>query len=288
MKLNSILILPIFFLLASCSKQKETSGTLSLLSYNIAGLPEGISQSRPSKNTSLIGELINEIQIVQVQEDFNYHGLLNNNALHSYKTKWSGPAGAGDGLNTLSDFPIHDIDRQKWRNCNGADCFTPKGFYYSKIEISKGVFVDFYNVHANAGDEPADFAARRQNIIQLANYIKEVSEGNAVVLMGDFNSRFTREGDILNKLTEIGLKDVWIELIREGNHPLPENGYLRDCSDRSGYNCDIVDKVFFRNSAKLTFTPIKYVVDDERYYKDGDNLSDHEPVFVKIEYNCLP
>ena len=41
------------------SDDAPTSGTLAVLSYNVAGLPWGLSQSDPYKNTPLISPLLN-------------------------------------------------------------------------------------------------------------------------------------------------------------------------------------------------------------------------------------
>src|ERR1041384_3377513 len=48
-------------------------GTFSVLSYNVAGLPEGLSSGNPRVNTPIIGQRIRPYDVVHVQEDFNYH-----------------------------------------------------------------------------------------------------------------------------------------------------------------------------------------------------------------------
>src|SRR5262245_13465839 len=53
-------------------------GTFSVLSYNVAGLPVEISQSRPDLNLPLISPLLNDDDIVLTQEDYDWwvpHGL---------------------------------------------------------------------------------------------------------------------------------------------------------------------------------------------------------------------
>lgn len=290
-KINLLFFFLTLLATLSCKKEKlqPTEGTLSLLTYNIAGLPQGISGSNPVNNTEHIGILLNDYQIVQVQEDFNYNGRLYNNTKHTYKTKWSGPAGFGDGLNTLSNYPVTELKRFAWFNCTGADCLTPKGFSYSKIEVAPKVYIDFYNVHCNAGSNTnEDYAARRQNLRQLTNYIKENSSENAVVVMGDFNSRYTRVLDGLVFLTEIGLIDVWIELMRNGVEPEISDISLRECEDPSGKNCEIVDKVFYRSSEKIQLKPLEYLVPEDKFTRNGKWLSDHNPVFVNMQFNFTP
>ena len=63
---------------------------------------------------------------------------------------------------------------------------------YGQYELEPGVFVDVYTLHTDAGDDSASYEARRDNMKQLANYINTYSNGNAVIVMGDTNSRYTR------------------------------------------------------------------------------------------------
>lgn len=260
-----------------------------LLSYNVAGLPEGISQSSPSKNTAKIARLLNDYDIVHVQEDFNYNHLLYGPANHKYKTPWSGPAIIGDGLNTLSIFPIKDFQRFAWNSCFGTDCLTPKGFSYSRIVVAPGVNIDFYNVHCNAGGSADDLAARRDNIVQLCNYIDAHSEGNAVVIMGDFNCRYTRSGDTIRALLDRGFIDAWIELARVGVVPTQGASALTSCSgDPSNANCEVVDKLLYRSGGGITLQALEYEMQEAKFSEDGEWLSDHMPLFVRMRYSFKP
>jgi hypothetical protein len=57
-------------------------------------------------------------------------------------------------LNTLANFDWIDFTRVKWNTCSddsGADCLTPKGFTFMRVIVSEGVYIDFYNLHADAG-----------------------------------------------------------------------------------------------------------------------------------------
>jgi hypothetical protein len=182
------------------SAAPPSSGTFSVLSLNVAGLPEGLSSGNPKANTPIIGQRIRPYDIVHVQEDFNYHASLYANNTHPFRTPTSGGVPFGDGLNTLANHPYSDFIRDKWDKCNGTDCLTPKGFTWSRIRIAEGVLVDFYNVHSNAGDNEADLAARRANISELSRFITANSAGNAVVVAGDTNTRYTRTGDNIREL----------------------------------------------------------------------------------------
>ncbi|OWY21002.1 endonuclease [Sphingobacteriales bacterium UPWRP_1] len=286
-----ILILLLFiFLTASCSDEtKPISGYFTTLSYNVAGLPEGISSSHPALYTSLISPLLNEFDVVHVQEDFCYHDSLLLYNTHPYVTQPMPCVPNGDGLNTFSDFPIQNLIRQAWVDCFGPDCLTPKGFSYSQIEILNGAFIDFYNVHCDAGSTDEDFEARRSNIRQLCNYIQVHSQGQAVVVMGDFNSRYTREADTIRAFEALGFTDVWVQLVR--NDSIPAYGEsLKDCQPlESGYNCEGIDKIFYRSSSQIELLPVEFRRgDDNRFTLNGIDslpLSDHLPLFCRFHFN---
>lgn len=59
-----------------------TTGSLSVLSFNVAGLPEILQNNDESgdktTNTELIGTYFSEydFDLINVQEDFNYHAAL--------------------------------------------------------------------------------------------------------------------------------------------------------------------------------------------------------------------
>ncbi|NNN30232.1 endonuclease, partial [Streptomyces sp. S3(2020)] len=78
------------------------SGTFSVLSYNVAGLPEAISSAPTPResSTTTIGQRKAPYDIVHAQEDFNYHAYLYAaDTAHPYRTATSGGAGIGSGLN---------------------------------------------------------------------------------------------------------------------------------------------------------------------------------------------
>ena len=290
MKSKLFICLCLFFFLA-CKKDDNNKKSLptnslsfSVLTYNIAGLPQGISSSNPLKNTPYIGKLINDYDIVQVQEDFNYHELLIKNDNHPYETKTKAlSVPFADGLNTFSNYEILDLKRFRWNDCTAADCLTPKGFSFSKINFQNQFIIDFYNIHANAGSEGNEMAARRKNIVQFMDYVDTHSGDNPVIIMGDFNSRYSRTGDIIRRVLESNFKDAWIEIERNGVLPILDNiGLVCEEGSGNGPNCEVVDKIFYRGTDKLELTLQDFELPTEKFSLDGNWLSDHRPMFAQF------
>ncbi|MGW0760807.1 jacalin-like lectin [Streptomyces sp. NPDC002814] len=262
------------------------TGSFNVLTYNIAGLPLGLGDSDPETNTPLIGQRLGPYDIVNVQEDFNYHASLYANDTHPHRTPTSGGAAFGDGMNTLSDYSFEDFQRVKWNNCTGTNCLTPKGFSLARVRLAEGVFVDLYNVHTNADSDDAALAARRANIEQMSDFIQANSAGNAVIVMGDTNTRYTRAGDNIRTLiSENGLKDPWVDLVKGGTPPAQGSDALLCDSAAPVNDCEVVDKVLYRGSDLVSLDATRYNNDWKSFLRsDGKHLSDHFPHAVDFSY----
>lgn len=264
-------------------------GSFSVITYNIAGLPQLISSAATPRKESIaaIGRLLNRYDIAHVQEDFNYNDQLyraGNN--HEYRTPTLGAVMRGDGLNTLSRFPVSGIRRIPWTDCTGADCFTPKGFTYTRIEIAKNRFIDFYNVHANAYNHPRAALARRRNMEQLSAYIRLHSSGKAVVIMGDLNGRYSFGRDNVNRLlTENDLTDAWVDLHCKGKIPASSNALPASDILSLTDTCETIDKILFRSSPFIELKPASYALEKQLFSNAaGMPLSDHHPVSARFEW----
>ena len=269
------------------------SGTFRVLSYNVAGLPEGLSSAPTPRDTATtaIGGRLGPYDIVHVQEDFNYHANLYAADSHPYRTPTSGGAGVGSGLNTLSDLPYDtdDFERVHWNSCqyDSGDCLTPKGFTFMRERLAEGVYVDFYNVHTNAGTNDGDLAARADNLSQLSDFIRTHSAGNAVVVMGDTNTRYTRTGDTIAEFAAAGgLTDAWVKLVRGGSAPAKGSDALV-CDENAVTNaCEVVDKVLYRGSRLVSLNATSYDNEHAKFLTaDGLMLSDHDPVTVDFTWS---
>lgn len=292
--------------LGLASPGPAAAGTFSVLTYNVAGLPLGLSSSSPEVNSAQISPRLNAFDLVAVQEDFGFHEELTSQIVHpfvSVKDTTDVPfvidaidpdPQLGDGLNTFSFSPFSNFTRVTWNQCfgvfdSGSDCLAPKGFSFGRHEVEPGVFVDVYNLHADAGGDPGSLEARRSNLRQLADFILATSEGNAVIVLGDTNSRYTRDGDILPEfVAAVGLADTWIELSRGG--VIPDVGAaLTDCaSDLAGASCERVDKIFYRSGDDVQLTALSHSVAGDWVDAAGAQLSDHWPVSAEFGVRAVP
>ncbi|MGR6974141.1 jacalin-like lectin [Streptomyces cynarae] len=268
------------------------SGTFRVLGYNVAGLPEGISSAPTPRqsSTTTIGSRLGPYDIVQVQEDFNYHAYLYAADSHPYRTPTSGGAGVGSGLNTLSAIPYDsdDFERVHWNSCqyDSGDCLTPKGFTFMRERLAEGVYVDFYNLHTNAGTNDGDLASRADNLNQLTDFIKTHSAGNAVVVMGDTNTRYTRSGDTIAEFAAAnGLTDAWVKLVRGGTPPAKGSDPLL-CDENAVTNsCEVVDKILYRGSKLVSLDATAYNNEHARFLTDDAKmLSDHDPITATFNW----
>jgi len=270
-------------------------GSFTALSYNVAGLPEGLSSAPTPRDTATtaIGQRLGPYDIIHVQEDFNYHANLYAADTHPYRTPTSGGAGIGSGLNSLSNYAYDgdDFERVHWNSCqlDSGDCLTPKGFTFMRERLAEGVYVDFYNMHTNAGTNSGDLSSRADNLSQLSSFIASHSAGNAVVVMGDSNTRYTRTGDtILSFAQSNGLTDAWVQLERAGVPPVAGTDALVCDEAAITDTCEVVDKVLYRSSKFVTLNATAYHNEHAGFLEtsSGLMLSDHDPISVKFSWSA--
>ncbi len=251
----------------------SSSGTFRLVTYNVAGLPEGLSQSRPSVNMPLISRLLNRYDVALVQEDFVYGRELRSAISHQYATApfvRGNQLNFGDGLSQFSRIPFSGHVREAWARCNGVidaffDCLTPKGFSVARYLVSPGTSVDVYNVHLDAGDDPGDVRARAAQLEQLASAIERASNGRALVVGGDTNLN-NEETPVYQKfLKRLGLKDSCQAL----HCPEPWR----------------IDRISFRGGGGVRITAKSWQVDSHFVDAGGNQLSDHAPVAVEFRWS---
>ncbi|KAL4791392.1 Endonuclease/exonuclease/phosphatase [Aspergillus venezuelensis] len=293
--MKSLQTIPIFSLVSSTLAAK--SGTFNILSFNVAGLPEIINGNDvpgdKTENTEIIGERFSkyDYDIIHVQEDFNYHAALYSTDTHPYRTATSGGVPFGSGLNTLSNFDWIDFERIKWDTCSeasGADCLTPKGFTVMRVKVDEGVYVDAYNLHADAGSEDDDVTARSANLQQVADYISTNSVGNAVLVYGDTNARYTSSGENIRIFeSQNEMVNPWVEIILDGVEPTEGTDAVVCENPTTVETCETVDKIFYRGSPALTLQATSWSYEDDKFLNNGSILSDHNPITTEFSWTVL-
>jgi Endonuclease/Exonuclease/phosphatase family len=255
-------------------EKKAASGKLSLVTYNVAGLPEAVSHLRPVANLPVVGRLLNQYDVALVQEDYAYPNDLRRFITLPYRTDGfvrGKRIDFGDGMSEFSRLPFAQFEREAWNACNGYvdayfDCWTPKGLAFARHELATGVTVDVYDVHLDAGGAPGDRAAREAQMLQLSAAIELHSAGHAVILGGDTNIREDQSALLERFERETGLVNV-CDALR-----CPDPGRI--------------DRVFYRNAGGVSFRPLIWRTDARFVDRLGRPLSDHLPVAVTFEWHA--
>ncbi|CAE7162069.1 unnamed protein product [Rhizoctonia solani] len=155
-----------------------------------------------------------------------------------------------------------------------------------RVRLAEGVYIDLINLHTDAGEKPGDHAARRSNVQQVANFIDINSVGNAVIVFGDTNSRYTRSEDNIRIFTsQNGLTDAWVQAIG-GNAPAAgTSAIICPESVPPNISCETVDKVLYRGSPIIDLKSSGFFYDTSRFLSpEGNTLTDHHPVRVEFGY----
>lgn len=276
-------------------------GDLQLISYNIAGLPFldllGISDRDPKADAAQIGSQIaqTDYALLAVQEDFSNYKQLRDALQAPHYTFHKGNIPAGDGLDLFSRYPLYNVQRVAWGSIYGGitygamDEYTPKGFLYAVMELAPGVYVDVYNLHANAND-PADWSlpwnqetasgrTRRSEFEQLSAFITAHSAGRAIIILGDFNTTFRKVPDGLYEVLvqPHGLQDSWAQLNNNG---------VMEYNGGAWPGGDTIDRVLFRSSNTVDFT-VTQAGSKGWFNPEGVSLSDHYSWTATLHYTVI-
>jgi hypothetical protein len=163
--------------------------TLSLLSYNIWGIPS--DEEATHERYAKIGKLLSQRreagkapQLVVIQEAFHPRtGELIEQAGYPYYRY--GAPGSSDspltsGLIILSEYPIERAATIDYRRCIGFDCWANKGALHVRLLVpGLPEPLELFNTHMNAGpDEPGPgrdeaIEVRKDQIGQLLNFLRQ-------------------------------------------------------------------------------------------------------------------
>lgn len=250
---------------------ERTSGVLSVLTYNVAGLPGVFSGSDPERNVPRVSPLLNPYDVVLGQEDFSYHRELVESVEHAYQRAPSRPRFAflGDGLVALSKLPIEADTRVRWTSCSGylldqADCLADKGFFAFDLRVSRRTVIRIYNLHGDAGRGAEDVAARRHGFRQLAEHLRAHAASAPVIVAGDTNLDEADPHDmrVLSEfLARTGLQELCRQFVCRGPN---------------------LDRVLYRGSREIDLFAVGWHSDERFVDEGGRPLSDHLPMVARL------
>jgi hypothetical protein len=292
----------------SVASAEGESGELSVLAYNVAGLPQEVSQEQPTEHIPLISPLLADFDVVLTQEDFDwwtsgldgfdfaqYHEQLRADAGFAHGTvQHPGPEAVGidpaerpllnvgDGIGILSDLPFTDEVVVPWEGCFGgvtgpgaADCLAMKGFRVVTVQLADGAEVDVYSLHAEAGGGPEDQALQVDDFVQLADFVEEHSAGRAVILGGDTNLHTETEHEDSADGADIVIWDDF----------LAATGLTDACTATGCDDETRIDKIAYRNGGGVELEATSHEFLAEQFVDaDGEALSDHEPLAVDFTW----
>ena len=266
-----------------------------------------ISQYLAAKGYDLIG----------CSEDFNYHGSLISSLQDNYS--WgkeratlsadglsiemliNGFRFDTDGLNLLwknSTCAASNESWTQWESMEATDGnqYVRKGYRHYDLKLADGSAIDVFILHMDAGDTKAT-ASRESQWRQLAEAVNATDSSRPKLILGDTNSRWTREEIAANFTARLSKSltatDVWVELCRNGRQPTTDMDDLTDQSDPLNYAAyEIVDKIIYVNpwvGDTPQLVPQSFRIEQDYTYDSVDHdgntaaLGDHRPVVVTFK-----
>ena len=304
-----------------CTKLYESQnlGDFTAVALNVDGLPQKVltielnADGPGSDGTKLISKYLKQkgYDFIGASEDFNYHGSLMSELNDEYDsgTLRSTISAEGlslsmllngfrfdtDGLNLIwktSKVTASNESWTQWSHSESGDGnkYIKKGFRHYDMTLASGQVIDVYVLHMDAGDVPS---SREQQWSQMADVINSADVSRPKLVIGDTNSRWTREDirtNFVNKLNGYSVGDPWVLFYRGGIYPTTDMGDLTDQTDPANFtNYEVVDKVLYVNPSSadaLQLVPKSFRIEQDYTYGtvEGTNndkwLGDHRPVVV--------
>ena len=249
------------------------SGSLSVLNYNVHGLPAGFARDRPRWRVERIAPLLSAYEVVALQETFSVHKALDarlqfTSAVHARERRCGVPS--GPGLSTYASLPVVESLFVPFRHCHGVfahanDCLANKGLLLTRIKLpgAAAEVVDFYNLHLDAGGHPGDEAARAKQAEVLIEAISKHSAGHAVVIVGDIN--------------ESGQGPV--------SEALNEHGFQESCERSPCEQGSAIERFYIRSGLGVALRAVSWSSESAFVDEQGRPLSDHPALALKLHWS---
>ena len=304
---------------------QEDGEQFTLATLNVDGLPQKmlvlkLNPDGPGDTgTARIGKYLQKkgYDLVMMQEDFSYHGVLAVWLEDDYKLdEWSGTLELGmnidflhlqnhrfacDGLMACwkNDLQVTPAACTPWTHNFGKfshanDEIVTKGFRRYDVTLRGGERIVVYNMHMDATldeDEAEqngekDRLARTAQIIQLREDVMQNLDSRPVIITGDLNCLYGRDElkqeliDAINESGRATAADVWVELKQGGVYPT-------ESATETASGEETLDKIIYINPVMGTqIEPVAFSTDREGYLHDGKPLGDHWPVAATFQISA--
>ncbi len=270
---------------------KKISSYLSSKDYDFIGCSEDFNY-----NGSLMTSLDDRYSCGTIRKTLNVFNLDFLDLLHG-KIKVD-----TDGLNLIWKDSKVNASNESWTKWNDMEAtdgnqYVFKGYRHYDVELDEGAVIDVYILHMDAGGDNATWS-RESQWRQLADAINASDHSRAKLIIGDTNSRWTRE-NITSNFTErlssdFDMSDVWVEFYQNGIYPTTDMADMIDAGNPADYaRYEIVDKIIYINP-KATNTihlePQSFRIEQDYTYgyvdgtDDNTPLGGHRPVVVLFSY----
>ena len=279
--LMNLYALPLLLACTAGGPDRPNQGEFSALSYNVHGLPAVITGDDTAARMAMIAPLLDPFDVIGLQEDFDdaNHATLQAGSQHPTQIRFDelleGSRFYGSGLAVFAQqeavFTHHEHYTHCWGTLEGAsDCLASKGFQVIRLQLGTESehTLDLYNTHMEAGGGAEDIAARTAHLDQLLAAMSSVSEGRAVLFLGDTNLH----GDDPSEALEVS------RLVAGAG--LTELCDAVDCPEPGR-----IDRILYRSSAQVSISGLDWWVAEGFIDAEGVPLSDHDPIVGQIGWS---
>lgn len=254
-----------------------TAGQLDVLTYNVHGLPSGITGDDTPGRMAQIAPLLDRYPLIGLQEDWDEANAATLAAALERRTElWFGePLDErfyGAGLAFFAEQAVESYEPTYYETCNGtldgaSDCLASKGFQVVRLRMGPGATLDVYNTHMEAGNSAEDDSSRTAQLDMLLAQIDSFSAGHAVLFMGDTNLGADDPEDV-----------PLIAALMEGG------GFTDACDAVACPEPGRIDKLLVRDGEDLAIDVDSWAVAEEFVDEDGAPLSDHEGITASLRW----
>jgi endonuclease/exonuclease/phosphatase family metal-dependent hydrolase len=259
--------------LAAAAQAEPGATEISVVTYNIHGLPSWLAGDDPPARIPQLLERAKSYDVALIQEDFAHHAVLVAHNPFRWLVRGNEAAASaleGAGLTILSRFESVASHRQAYELCSGylfgaGDCFASKGFLKARLALPGGAELDVWNTHLDAGGGAADREVRRAQLDRLAAAIEAKSAGRALVVGGDLNLELTHEPDAT--LLEAFAARLGLAVAAR----TPDGGWRSQ-----------LDYLLVRSGEALRLEVVGGGKDETFVDADRQPLSDHPAIFTRL------